>query len=97
MIEAKNLTKRFGDIVAVDHITADIREGSVFGLIGTNGAGKSTFLRMLSGILKPDEGTVTIDEKEVYEDIQVKSRFFYIFFQQCNAGGNDDVLCGGIS
>lgn len=78
MIEAKNLTKRFGDIVAVDHITADIREGSVFGLIGTNGAGKSTFLRMLSGILKPDEGTVTIDEKEVYEDIQVKSRFFYI-------------------
>ena len=78
MIEAKNLTKRFGDIVAVDHINATIRDGSVFGLIGTNGAGKSTFLRMLSGVLKPDEGTVTIDEKEVFENIQVKSRFFYI-------------------
>lgn len=78
MIEAKNLTKRFGDVVAVDHINATIKEGSVFGLIGTNGAGKSTFLRMLSGILKPDEGSVAIDGKEVFEDVFVKSRFFYI-------------------
>ncbi len=78
MIEARNLTKRFGDIVAVDHINATIKDGSVFGLIGTNGAGKSTFLRMMSGVLRPDEGSVTIDGKEVYEDIQVKSRFFYI-------------------
>ena len=78
MIETKNLTKRFGDIVAVDHIDAVIKDGSVFGLIGTNGAGKSTFLRMLSGILRPDEGTVSIDGKEVYEDVQVKARFFYI-------------------
>ena len=45
MIEAKNLTKQFDDIVALDHINAAIRDGSVFGLIGTNGAGKSTFLR----------------------------------------------------
>ena len=59
MIEARNLTKRFGDIIAVDHVNATIRDGSVFGLIGTNGAGKSTFLRMLSGILKPEEGCVT--------------------------------------
>ncbi len=78
MIEAMNLTKRFGDIVAVDHINATIKDGSVFGLIGTNGAGKSTFLRMMSGVLRPDEGSVTIDGKEVYEDTQVKSRFFYI-------------------
>ncbi len=78
MIETKNLTKRFGDIVAVDHIDAVIKDGSVFGLIGTNGAGKSTFLRMLCGILKPDEGQVSIDGKEVFENIQVKSRFFYI-------------------
>jgi len=78
MIEAKNLTKRFGDICAVDHINATIRDGSVFGLIGTNGAGKSTFLRMLSGILRPDEGSVTIDGKEVFENTEVKSRFFYI-------------------
>ncbi|MCI8515990.1 MAG: ABC transporter ATP-binding protein [Hungatella sp.] len=78
MIETRNLTKKFDNIVAVDHIDAVIKDGSVFGLIGTNGAGKSTFLRMLSGILKPDEGSVTIDGSEVFEDTTIKSRFFYI-------------------
>ena len=78
MIETSGLTKRFDDIVAVDHISAKIRDGSVFGLIGTNGAGKSTFLRMVSGILKPDEGAVLIDGENVYENPAVKSRFFYI-------------------
>ncbi|MCB6608334.1 ABC transporter ATP-binding protein [[Clostridium] symbiosum] len=78
MIEAINLTKRFDDITAVDHIDAEIRDGSVFGLIGTNGAGKSTFLRMAAGILKPDEGRVTIDGEDIFENDRVKSRFFYI-------------------
>ena len=78
MIEAKNLTKKFDDIMAVDHINAKIRDGYVFGLIGTNGAGKSTFLRMASGILKPDKGTIQIDGEDVYENPKVKSRFFYI-------------------
>lgn len=78
MIEAVNLTKRFDDVVAVDHINAKIREGCVFGLIGTNGAGKSTFLRMASGVLKPDEGTIQIDGENVFENTKVKSRFFYI-------------------
>ena len=68
MIETSGLTKRFDDILAVDHISAKIRDGSVFGLIGTNGAGKSTFLRMVSGILKPDEGAVLIDGENVYEN-----------------------------
>ncbi|MEG0370000.1 MAG: ATP-binding cassette domain-containing protein, partial [Hungatella sp.] len=78
MIEAKNLTKRFDEITAVDHINATIKDGSVFGLVGTNGAGKSTFLRMLSGILKPDEGQITIDGQDIFENIAIKSRFFYI-------------------
>ena len=66
MIEAVNLTKRFDNITAVDHINAVIKDGNVFGLIGTNGAGKSTFLRLVSGILKPEEGHVTIDHHEVF-------------------------------
>ena len=78
MIKAENLTKRFDDIMAVDHVSAEIRAGNVFGLIGTNGAGKSTFLRMLSGILKPDEGSVVIDGEPIYENEKVKRRFFYI-------------------
>lgn len=86
MNKAENLTKRFEDITAVDHITAEIKEGCVFGLIGTNGSGKSTFLRMASGILKPDEGSITIDGEEVWENPEVKSKYFYIsddqyFFQ----------------
>ena len=78
MIEAVNLTKRFDDIVAVDNINAQIRDGSVFGLIGTNGAGKSTFLRMAAGVLKPDGGTITIDGMEVFENEDAKRKFFYI-------------------
>lgn len=70
--------KKFDDIVAVDHVSAQIRDGNVFGLIGTNGAGKSTFLRMMSGILKPDEGSVTIDGEQIFENEKVKGRFFYI-------------------
>lgn len=78
MIKADNITKKFDNIVAVDHVSAEIRDGSVFGLIGTNGAGKSTFLRMISGILRPDEGIVTFDGEPVYENEEVKGRFFYI-------------------
>lgn len=78
MIKADNITKKFDNIVAVDHVSAEIRDGSVFGLIGTNGAGKSTFLRMISGILRPDEGIVTFDGEPVYENEDVKGRFFYI-------------------
>lgn len=82
MIEAINLTKRFDDIVAVDNINATIKDGSVFGLIGTNGAGKSTFLRMASGVLKPDGGQIMIDGIPVYENEAVKVRFFYISDEQ---------------
>jgi len=82
MISAKGVTKYFDDIRAIDDVTATIKDGSVFGLIGSNGAGKSTFLRMLSGIIKPDKGEIEIDEKTVFENIQVKERFFYISDEQ---------------
>ncbi len=78
MLKADNLTKRFQGVTAVDHIHAEIQDGTVFGLIGTNGAGKSTFLRMAAGILKPDEGTITLDGESVFEDTRVKARCFYI-------------------
>ena len=78
MLKADNLTKRFQGVTAVDHIHAEIQDGTVFGLIGTNGAGKSTFLRMAAGILKPDEGTITLDGEAVFEDTRVKARCFFI-------------------
>jgi len=82
VIEAINLTKRFEQIVAVDNINAVIRDGYVFGLIGTNGAGKSTFLRMLAGILRPDQGMVSIDGQQIFENTEAKKRFFYISDEQ---------------
>lgn len=88
MIQALNVTKKFDKILAVDNISATIKNGNVFGLIGTNGAGKSTFLRMAAGILKPDSGSIKIDDKDVFENIEAKRKFFYIsdeqfFFNNC--------------
>ena len=61
MIELYNLTKYFGTLCAVNHVSLTIPDGNFFGLLGTNGAGKSTLLKILSGILTADEGTVKID------------------------------------
>ena len=78
MIEVKNLSKSFGAVKAIDEISAHIEEGHVFGLIGTNGAGKSTFMRMLTGVLKPDSGEILIDGEPVYDNPAVKGKIFYI-------------------
>ncbi|MDO5574060.1 MAG: ABC transporter ATP-binding protein [bacterium] len=78
MIEVSGLSKNYDDIQAVDDITATIQEGSVFGLVGTNGAGKSTFLRMLCGVLKPAKGQILIDGEDIYENEEAKKKVFYI-------------------
>lgn len=78
MIEINNVTKCFGGMKALDHVTAQIKEGSVYGVVGTNGAGKSTLLRLLAGILKPEEGQVKADDMEIFENVQAKERICYI-------------------
>ena len=60
MIEALSLTKRYGDLLAVDDVTLTIEKGEAFGLLGPNGAGKTTTINMLCGVLTPDEGEVRI-------------------------------------
>lgn len=82
MIEVTNITKSFDDIKALDDVTASIQEGQVFGLIGTNGAGKSTFLRILCGVLKPEEGIVNIDGENIYDNEILKQNIFYISDEQ---------------
>lgn len=59
-IEAKSLTKYFGDFLAVDHVSFDVNQGEIFGFLGPNGAGKSTTIRMLTGVSTPTEGTANI-------------------------------------
>ena len=78
MIELKNVSKCYGDIVAVDNISLTIKEGAVMGLLGTNGAGKSTLLRSMAGILKPEHGDILINGEPVWNNPKTKSLFFYI-------------------
>ncbi len=87
MITIQKVSKYFDEIKALDQITANIGEGQVFGLIGTNGAGKSTLMRTMCGVLKPDEGSILIDDQEVYENPEAKSQIFYISDDQYFWGG----------
>lgn len=78
-IVVDNLTKTFGDFVAVDHVSFDVRKGEVFGFLGSNGAGKSTTIRMLCGLLKPTSGTAHVGGIEVGRDPEgVKRRIGYM-------------------
>ena len=78
MIEIRELTKTFEGIRAVDNITTTIHEGQIFGLVGSNGAGKSTFLRLLSGIMKADQGTILIDGQKVFENLEIKNEICFL-------------------
>ena len=78
-IEARGLTKRFGAFTAVDHLDLSVRPGEIFGLLGSNGAGKSTAIRMLCGLLRPTEGTARVSGVDVAEDPEeVKRRIGYM-------------------
>lgn len=78
MIELKNVTKKFGEVTALNRVSVTIRDGQVFGLIGTNGAGKSTMLRLAAGVLRPDAGEVSADGKPVYENPEVKQEICFL-------------------
>ncbi len=67
-IVVSDLTRRFGEFVAVDSLTFDVRQGEIFGFLGSNGAGKSTTIRMLCGLLKPTSGTATVGGVDVTRD-----------------------------
>src|SRR5688572_28808508 len=60
VIKVENLTRRFGDFVAVDHVNFDVHEGEVVGYLGPNGSGKTTTIRMLLGLLEPSDGKATV-------------------------------------
>jgi ABC-2 type transport system ATP-binding protein len=78
-ISVKDLTRRFGAFVAVDHLTFDVRQGEIFGFLGSNGAGKSTTIRMLCGLLKPTSGTAMVGGADVTADPEgVKRRIGYM-------------------
>jgi ABC-2 type transport system ATP-binding protein len=78
-IEVRNLTRRFGDFVAVNDISFAVRAGEIFGFLGSNGAGKSTTIRMLCGLLRPTSGTAIVGGVDVTKDPEgVKRRIGYM-------------------
>jgi ABC-2 type transport system ATP-binding protein len=68
IIQTKDLTKKFGDFTAVDAITFEVKKGEIFGFLGANGAGKTTAMKMLIGILIPTSGEATVAGFDVYKD-----------------------------
>lgn len=74
MIEVTNLTKRYGDHTAVDHLSFRVEKGQIYGFLGPNGAGKSTTMNMITGYLAPSEGTVTIDGKDIQKEPEEAKR-----------------------
>ena len=79
MIEVSQLTKRFGDTLAVNNLSFSVSKGEVLGFLGPNGAGKSTTMKMISGFIAPDAGTVTIESIDIDKNpIEAKSRLGYL-------------------
>lgn len=79
IIETRDLTRRFGTLTAVDHLTLSVGEGEIFGLVGPDGAGKTTTLRMLCGLIDPSEGTASVAGHDVAHDPRaVKDQIGYM-------------------
>ncbi len=75
ILEARDLVKRYGDLAAVDNVNLAIRKGEIFGLLGPNGAGKTTIISMITGLLKPDDGSIIVGGLDVQtEPNAVKAR-----------------------
>lgn len=78
MIRIENLVKYFEGFCALDHADMHVPKGSIYGLVGPNGAGKSTIIRHITGIYRPDEGSVLVDGQPVFENVAAKSKMAYI-------------------
>ena len=89
MIQAEHITKTFNGFMALDDMSLHVPKGTIYGLVGPNGAGKSTLIRHLTGIYRPDSGSILIDGLPVYDNPEAKAKFTYIpddmfYFLQSN-------------
>ena len=78
MLNVQHVTKTFGGIRALDDLTMAVPQGAVYGLVGPNAAGKSTLIRNVTGVYRPDSGTITLDDAPVFENPAAKARIGYI-------------------
>ena len=78
MIQILDLNKSFGSKKVLENLNCTIKTGSIYGLIGANGAGKSTLLRIIMGIFRKDSGKITIDDKELIDDEELKQKLCFV-------------------
>lgn len=99
-IEIHNLTKKYGEYVAVDHISFQVKKGSLIGFLGVNGAGKTTVINMLATLLKPDEGMVKICGYELgKEDTEIRKKIGIVYQQNCLddlLSVQENLICRGV-
>jgi ABC-2 type transport system ATP-binding protein len=81
MIEVKNMTKKYGDFIAVDDVSFNVSDGEVFAFLGPNGAGKSTTIKMLTTLLHPNSGSITLNNIDPVKEPEQARRTFGIVFQ----------------
>lgn len=89
MISSQNLSKHFGKIIALDNLSCNIDAGSIYGLIGSNGAGKSTFLRLMAGIYKPSAGKLCYHGQEIYGNSDLRQEIIMVPDQPCFLPGEN--------
>ncbi len=99
MIKAVNLTKKFGDYAALDSVNFEIKDGSIYGLVGSNGSGKSTLLRVIAGVYFPDGGDIIVDSMSTWNNPELKSKIFFLadtpyFFKHSNLAEMADFYQG---
>ena len=78
LITAKNVVKKFDKFTALNHFNMNVPEGSIYGLVGPNGSGKTTTIKHLIGMYKQDEGEILVNDEKVYDNEKVKSKIAYI-------------------
>ena len=100
MIHIENLVKRYGDLVALNHLNLDIHEGEIFGLLGPNGSGKTTAINCLLSLLKYDKGTIEVfGQPMTPESYQVKQQIGIVLqnvavFDELTVYENTQYFCG---
>lgn len=99
-IEINQLTKKYGDYIAVDHISFQVARGKLLGFLGINGAGKTTVINMLATLLKPDEGQATICGYELgRDDIEIRKKIGIVYQQNCLdelLSVQENLICRGV-
>ena len=100
IVKIENLVKRYGSLVALDHLNLEVKEGEILGLLGPNGSGKTTALNCLLALLKYDKGTITVFDKEMHPTSYALKREIGVVpqniavFEKMTVQENIDYFCG---